>query len=65
MVTTGRARGDFNRYGFPLGILMLAPNMPPHAREIQRATALTVLDIVSLVTLAHGALLAGLPPRPA
>jgi hypothetical protein len=40
-------------------------NMPLYARGIQRATALPVFGIVSLVTLVHGALLAGLPPRPA
>ena len=49
-----------------LGALVLeCTNMPPYARDIQRATGLPVFDIVSLVTLAHGALLAGLPPRPA
>jgi hypothetical protein len=39
--------------------------MPPYAKDIQRATGLAVFDIVSLVTLVHGALIAGLPPRPA
>jgi hypothetical protein len=39
--------------------------MPLYARGIQRATALPVFGIVSLVTLVHGALLAGLPLRPA
>ena len=49
-----------------LGALVLeCTNMPPYAPDIQRATALPVFDIVSLVTLVHGALLAGLPPRPA
>jgi hypothetical protein len=64
MATTGRARGDFNQY-------LHGPhpdartNMLPYVRDIQRVTALPVFDIVSLVTLVHGALLAGLPPRPA
>jgi Asp/Glu/hydantoin racemase len=49
-----------------VGALVLeCTNMPPYARDIQRATGLPVFDIVSLVTLVHGALLAGLPPRPA
>jgi hypothetical protein len=39
--------------------------MPPYAPDIARATGLPVLDIVSLVTLVHGGLMAGLPPRPA
>ena len=47
-----------------VGALVLeCTNMPPYARDIQRATGLPVFDIVSLVTLVHGALLAGLPPR--
>ncbi len=49
-----------------LGALVLeCTNMPPYAGDIQRATGLPVFDIVSLVTLVHGALLTGLPPRPA
>jgi Asp/Glu/Hydantoin racemase len=49
-----------------LGALVLeCTNMPPYALDIQRASGLPVFDIVSLVTLVHGALLAGLPPRPA
>jgi Asp/Glu/hydantoin racemase len=49
-----------------VGALVLeCTNMPPYARDIQRATGLPVFDIVSLVTLVHGALLAGLPPRSA
>ena len=48
------------------GALVLeCTNMPPYAADIQRASGLPVFDIVSLVTLAHGALAAGLPPRPA
>jgi len=37
--------------------------MPPYTADIQRETGLPVFDIVSLVTLVHGALAAGLPPR--
>jgi Asp/Glu/hydantoin racemase len=49
-----------------VGALVLeCTNMPPYAADIQRALGLPVLDIVSLVTLVHGALVAGLPPRPA
>jgi hypothetical protein len=49
-----------------VGALVLeCTNMPPYAQDVQRATGLPVLDIVSLVTLAHAALAAGLPPRPA
>ncbi len=49
-----------------LGALVLeCTNMPPYTPDIQRASGLPVFDIVSLVTLVHGALLAGLPPRPA
>jgi hypothetical protein len=39
--------------------------MPPYAPDIQRASGLPVFDVVSLVTLAHGALQAGISPRPA
>jgi hypothetical protein len=47
-----------------LGALVLeCTDMPPYADDIRRATGLPVFDIVSLVTLAHGALAAG--PRPA
>jgi Asp/Glu/hydantoin racemase len=47
-----------------LGAIVLeCTNMPPYADDIRRATGLPVFDIVSLVTLAHGALVAG--PRPA
>jgi hypothetical protein len=49
-----------------VGALVLeCTNMPPYAPDIQRASGLPVFDIVSLVTLVHGALQAGLPPRPA
>jgi hypothetical protein len=49
-----------------VGALVLeCTNMPPYAADVQRATGLPVFDIVSLVTLVHGALAAGLPPRPA
>lgn len=46
-------------------IVLECTNMPPYAADVQRATGLPVFDIVSLVTLVHGALAAGLPPRPA
>ena len=46
-------------------IVLECTNMPPYAADIQRAAGLPVFDIVSLVTLVHGALAAGLPPRPA
>jgi Asp/Glu/hydantoin racemase len=49
-----------------VGALVLeCTNMPPYTGDIQRASGLPVFDIVSLVTLVHGALRAGLPPRPA
>ena len=46
-------------------IVLECTNMPPYAADIQRVTGLPVFDIVSLVTMAHGALQAGLAPRPA
>jgi Asp/Glu/hydantoin racemase len=46
-------------------IVLECTNMPPYAADIQRATGRPVFDIVSLVTMVHGALVAGLPPRPA
>jgi Asp/Glu/Hydantoin racemase len=46
-------------------IVLECTNMPPYAADIQRATGLAVFDIVSLVTMVHTALAAGLPPRPA
>ena len=45
-------------------ILLECTNMPPYAEDIQRETGLPVFDIVSLVTLVHAALAAGLGPRP-
>jgi Asp/Glu/hydantoin racemase len=49
-----------------VGALVLeCTNMPPYAGDIRRAAGLPVFDIVSLVTLVHGALQGGLPPRPA
>jgi Asp/Glu/hydantoin racemase len=49
-----------------VGALVLeCTNMPPYAADLQRETGLPVFDIVSLVTLVHGALGAGLAPRPA
>ena len=45
-------------------IVLECTNMPPYAPDVQRVTGLPVFDIVSLVSLAHGALAAGLPPRP-
>jgi hypothetical protein len=44
-------------------IVLECTNMPPYALDVQRVTGLPVFDIVSLVSLAHGALAAGLPPR--
>jgi len=46
-------------------IVLECTNMPPYTADIQRATGLAVFDIVSLVTMVHTALAAGLPPRPA
>lgn len=47
-----------------LGAIVLeCTNMPPYAADVQRETGLPVFDIVSLVTLVHGALASGLPPR--
>jgi Asp/Glu/hydantoin racemase len=45
-------------------IVLECTNMPPYAADIQQETGRPVFDIVSLVTLVHGALAAGLPPRP-
>jgi Asp/Glu/hydantoin racemase len=44
-------------------IVLECTNMPPYAADIQRETGRPVFDIVSLVTMVHGALAAGLPPR--
>jgi Asp/Glu/hydantoin racemase len=45
-------------------IVLECTNMPPYAADIQRATGRPVFDIVSLVSLVHGGLAAGQPPRP-
>jgi hypothetical protein len=45
-------------------IVLECTNMPPYAADMQRATGVPVFDIVSLVSLVHGALVAALPPRP-
>ncbi len=45
-------------------IVLECTNMPPYARDVQRATGLPVFDIVSLVTLVHGGIAGGLAPRP-
>src|ERR671936_2748043 len=44
-------------------IVLECTNMPPYTADIQRETGRPVFDIVSLVTMLHGALAAGLPPR--
>src|SRR5215475_10319139 len=46
-------------------IVLECTNMPPYTADIQGATGLAVFDVVSLVTMVHTALAAGLPPRPA
>jgi Asp/Glu/hydantoin racemase len=46
-------------------IVLECTNMPPYTADIRRETGLPVFDIVSLVTMVHGALGAGLGPRPA
>jgi hypothetical protein len=46
-------------------IVLECTNMPPFAADVQRATGRAVFDIVSLVTLLHGALGATLLPRQA
>jgi len=45
-------------------IVLECTNMPPYSPDIQRETGLPVFDIVSLVTMVHAALGAGLGPRP-
>jgi Asp/Glu/hydantoin racemase len=45
-------------------IILECTNMPPYAPDVQRITGLPVFDVISLVSLVHGALAAGLPPRP-
>jgi Asp/Glu/hydantoin racemase len=44
-------------------IVLECTNMPPYSADVQRETGLPVFDIVSLVTMLHGALVAGQPPR--
>jgi Asp/Glu/hydantoin racemase len=46
-------------------IVLECTNMPPYADDIRRETGLPVFDIVSLITMVHGALRAGAGPRPA
>jgi Asp/Glu/Hydantoin racemase len=46
-------------------VVLECTNMPPYADDVRRAIGLPVFDIVSLVTLVHHALAAGLAPRPA
>jgi Asp/Glu/hydantoin racemase len=58
----GRLVGEHPDIG---AIVLECTNMPPYAADIQRVTGLPVFDIVSLVTMAHGALRAGMGPRPA
>jgi len=49
-----------------LGAIVLeCTNMPPYADDIRRETGLPVFDIVSLITMVHGALRASAGPRPA
>jgi Asp/Glu/hydantoin racemase len=45
-------------------IVLECTNMPPYTGDIQRETGLPVFDIVSLVTMVHGALVAAGDPRP-
>jgi Asp/Glu/hydantoin racemase len=45
-------------------IVLECTNMPPYADDLRRATGLPVFDIVSLVTLVHRGLSAGIGPRP-
>src|SRR5713226_6451818 len=48
-----------------LGAIVLeCTNMPPYADDIRRETGLPVFDIVSLITMVHGALRASGGPRP-
>ena len=46
-------------------IVLECTNMPPYAADVRRETGLPVFDIVSLVTMVHAAIGAGLAPRPA
>ncbi len=48
-----------------LGAIVLeCTNMPPYTMDIQRETGLPVFDVVSLVAMVHGALIAAGGPRP-
>jgi len=46
-------------------IVLECTNMPPYTADIQRETGRPVFDITTLVRMAHDALVAGRPPRPA
>ncbi len=46
-------------------IVFECTNMPPYAADVQRTTGVPVFDIVSLVTLVHGSMVAAMGPRPA
>ena len=46
-------------------IVLECTNMPPYAASVQAATGLPVFDITSLIRMVHGAVVHGLPPRPA
>jgi Asp/Glu/hydantoin racemase len=45
-------------------IVLECTNMPPYTADIQRETGLPVFDVVSLVGMVHGALMAAAGPRP-
>jgi hypothetical protein len=44
-------------------IVLECTNMPPYTADIQRETGRPVFDVLSLVTMFHGALVAGQSPR--
>jgi hypothetical protein len=44
-------------------IVLECTNMPPYTADIQRETGRPVFDVLSLVTMYHGALVAGQSPR--
>ena len=46
-------------------IVLECTNMPPYTADIQRETGRPVFDVTALVRMAHGALVATGPPRPA
>ena len=46
-------------------IVLECTNMPPYADDVRRETGRPVFDILSLVHMAHDAIGASLPPRPA